>query len=50
MPERTLVCQPRRRETKIEIWRVGYNTVRPHSSMNGETPEHFARITKGLAG
>jgi len=31
----------------IERWRVDYNTVRPHSSLNGATPEQFARTTEG---
>jgi putative transposase len=33
--------------TTIELWRIDYNTVRPHSSLNGATPQHFARITEG---
>jgi putative transposase len=31
----------------IERWRVDYNTVRPHSSLNLATPEHFARFAEG---
>ena len=31
----------------IEAWRVDYNTVRPHSSLDGATPHHFATITEG---
>ena len=31
----------------IEQWRVDYNTVRPHSSLDGATPHEFARATKG---
>jgi putative transposase len=31
----------------IEAWRVDYNTVRPHSSLDGATPEHFAKIGEG---
>jgi putative transposase len=27
----------------IEDWRQHYNTVRPHSSLNYETPESFSR-------
>lgn len=34
-------------KTTIETWRIDYNTVRPHSSLAGTTPEHFARITEG---
>ncbi len=33
----------------IELWRIDYNTVRPHSSLNGATPQHFARITEGAS-
>jgi putative transposase len=31
----------------IEAWRVDYNTVRPHSSLDGATPQHFARLSAG---
>jgi putative transposase len=31
----------------IEIWRLDYNTVRPHSSLDGATPDQFARTTEG---
>ncbi len=27
----------------IELWRIDYNTVRPHSSLNDATPQAFAR-------
>jgi putative transposase len=33
----------------IEAWRVDYNTVRPHSSLTGDTPAHFAITTEGVA-
>jgi putative transposase len=31
----------------IEAWRVDYNTVRPHSSLGGRTPQQFATISLG---
>lgn len=31
----------------IEAWRIDYNTVRPHSSLDGVTPEQFARTSTG---
>ena len=34
-------------KTIIEAWRVDYNTVRPHSSLDGATPDHFATTTEG---
>ena len=34
-------------EAAIEAWRVDYNTVRPHSSLAGRTPEQFARMSVG---
>ena len=32
----------------IEEWRVDYNRVRPHSSLDNATPEEFARAQAGL--
>src|SRR3954453_12254810 len=34
-------------KTAIEAWRVDYNTVRPHSSLDGATPDHFATTAAG---
>ncbi len=34
-------------QVTIEAWRIDYNTVRPHSSLDGATPAHFARTTEG---
>lgn len=31
----------------IEAWRVDYNTVRPHSSLRGRTPQQFATVSVG---
>jgi putative transposase len=33
----------------IEAWRIDYNTVRPHSSLDEATPHDFAMTTQGLA-
>jgi putative transposase len=32
-----------RARAEIELWRVDYNTVRPHSALDGRTPEEFVR-------
>jgi transposase InsO family protein len=29
-------------KAKIESWRQSYNTVRPHGSLNDDTPAEFA--------
>jgi putative transposase len=34
---------------KIEAYRTDYNEVRPHSSLDNQTPSEFARSTTGLA-
>jgi putative transposase len=34
-------------KTVIEAWRIDYNTVRPHSSLAGRTPDQFAAISVG---
>jgi putative transposase len=33
---------------KIEAYRVDYNEVRPHSSLDNQTPMEFARSSTGL--
>ena len=35
--------------TKVEAYRVDYNEVRPHSSLDNMTPREFARSLTGLA-
>ena len=37
-------------KTVIEAWRIDYNTVRPHSSLGGHTPDQFAAIAEGARG
>ena len=32
----------------IENWRMDYNEVRPHSSLNGRTPKEFVEAVDGL--
>ena len=34
-------------QVTIEAWRIDYNTVRPHSSLQDATPEAFARHSMG---
>ena len=34
-------------QAAIEAWRLDYNTVRPHSSLGGATPDQFAGLTEG---
>ena len=34
-------------KTAIEAWRIDYNTIRPHSSLGGRTPDQFAAISGG---
>ena len=34
-------------QTTIEAWRLDYNTVRPHSSLDGRTPNQFAQLSTG---
>ena len=31
----------------IECWRIDYNTVRPHSALDGATPDQFAQTSTG---
>ena len=34
-------------QQQIEAWRVDYNTVRPHSALDDQTPQQFAESTVG---
>ena len=35
-----------RARAEIELWRIDYNTVRPHSALGGETPAAFGAIAR----
>ena len=34
-------------QIEIEAWRIDYNTVRPHSSLQNRTPDQFAQLSRG---
>ena len=34
-------------QAQIEAWRIDYNTVRPHSALDDQTPHQFAESTEG---
>ena len=34
-------------QIQIEAWRVDYNLVRPHSSLQNRTPDQFAQLSRG---
>jgi hypothetical protein len=34
-------------QLQIKIWRVDYNTVRPHSALDDQTPHQFAESKEG---
>jgi serine/threonine protein kinase len=36
-------------QAAIEAWRIDYNTVRPHSALQNQTPAAFALASAGLA-
>jgi putative transposase len=33
-------------QIQIEAWRIDYNTVRPHSSLQNRTPDQFAQLSR----
>jgi putative transposase len=35
---------------KVLLWQRDYNTVRPHSSLDNQTPEEFRRLCEGIRG
>jgi len=34
-------------QIQIEAWRIDYNTVRPHRSLQNRTPDQFAQLSRG---
>ncbi len=47
MPQRARFASVAEARTLIEAWRIDYNTLRPHSALQGATPEQFAKSLCG---